>query len=253
MLTLKLRSLPTPIQRVLIAALTATAVALVGFIIVRLSPPKLADLRAPVPDPLLDNPIAAAISLPSQQTAIFAGGCFWGMEALFEHVKGVSNVVSGYAGGSAETATYKQVSQGGTGHAESIQITYDPAQVSYGELLKIFLTVAHDPTQLNQQGFDIGTQYRSAVFFTNPEQQKIAQAYIEQLNQAKVFYQPVVTEIQPLDTFYPAETYHQDFVANHPTNFYVVAVEIPKIDRFQKRFPDLYAPQARPASQTSGI
>lgn len=253
MLTLKLRTLPTPLQRFLIAGLTVTALALVGFIIIRLSPPQLAAQRVPVPDPLIDRPLIATAAPPNQQTAIFAGGCFWGMEALFEHVKGVSSVVSGYAGGSAETATYKQVSHGGTGHAESIQIIYDPAQVSYGELLKIFLTVAHDPTQLNQQGFDVGTQYRSAIFFTTSEQQEIAQAYISQLNQAQVYYQPIVTEVQPLETFYPAEAYHQDFVANHPTNFYVAAVEIPKIDRFQKRFPHLYAPQANQETQVKGI
>ncbi|MDS3862172.1 peptide-methionine (S)-S-oxide reductase MsrA [Thermosynechococcaceae cyanobacterium BACA0444] len=253
MLTLKLRSLPTPIYRGLIATLTVTAVVLVGFVIVRLSPPKLADIRSTVPDPVIDASMLSPTAMPSQQTAVFAGGCFWGMEALFEHVKGVSNVISGYAGGSAETATYQQVSRGGTGHAESIQITYDPSQVSYGELLKIFFTVAHDPTQLNQQGFDVGTQYRSAVFFTNAEQQKIAQAYIEQLNQAKVFYQPVVTDVQPLKDFYPAEDYHQDFVAHHPTNFYVVAVEIPKIDRFQKRFPNLYTPQVSKSASPSGV
>ncbi len=228
------------LHRLLVAALTVAALGLVGFIVIRLSPPKLADLRIELPEPMLSSPSGVGTA-GTHQTAVFAGGCFWGMEALFEHVHGVSQVVSGYAGGTAETATYKQVSAGKTGHAESIEITYDPAQVSYGELLKIFFTVAHDPTQLNQQGFDVGPQYRSAIFVTNPEQEKIAQAYIDQLNQAEVFYQPVVTEVQPLEKFYAAEDYHQDFVAHHPTNFYVMAVEIPKIDRFQKRFPDLYA------------
>ena len=217
----------------------AIALALVGFIGIRFSPPKLAALRSAVPNPATD---AALPTPPGSQTAIFAGGCFWGMEALFEHVEGVSSVVSGYTGGSAETAHYKQVSAGGTGHAESVNITYDPSQVSYGQLLKVFFTVAHDPTQLNQQGFDMGTQYRSAIFFTQAEQKQIAQAYIEQLNQAKVFYQPIVTQVEPVDNFYSAETYHQQYVEQHPHNFYVTAVELPKIDRFQKRFPDLYKP-----------
>lgn len=219
--------------------IVAIALALAGFVLVRFSPPKLAALRSTVPNPVTDSALATPTG---SQTAIFAGGCFWGMEALFEHVEGVSNVVSGYTGGSAETAHYKQVSAGRTGHAESVNITYDPSQVSYGQLLKVFFTVAHDPTQLNQQGFDIGTQYRSAIFFTQDEQKQIAQAYIEQLNQAKVFYQPIVTQVEPANNFYSAEDYHQQYVEQHPHNFYVTAVELPKIDRFQKRFPDLYKP-----------
>ncbi len=219
--------------------IVAIALALVGFVAVRFSPPKLAALRSAVPNPVADSSLATP---PGSQTAVFAGGCFWGMEALFEHVEGVSSVVSGYTGGSAETAHYKQVSGGRTGHAESVNITYDPSQVSYGQLLKVFFTVAHDPTQLNQQGFDMGTQYRSAIFFTQAEQKQIAQAYIEQLNQAKVFYQPIVTQVEPVDNFYSAEAYHQQYVEQHPHNFYVTAVELPKIDRFRKRFPDLYKP-----------
>ncbi|MBD3884623.1 peptide-methionine (S)-S-oxide reductase MsrA [Phormidium tenue FACHB-886] len=231
-----LRRFRLPLRGLLI---TAIAVALAGFAVVRFSPPKLAALQLPVPDPVND----LSISTPSgSQTAVFAGGCFWGMEALFEHVQGVSSVVSGFSGGSAETAHYKQVSAGGTGHAESVEITYDPSQVSYGQLLKVFFTVAHDPTQLNQQGFDVGTQYRSAIFFTNEEQKQIAQAYIEQLNQAKVFYQPIVTQVAPLNEFYAAEDYHQQYVERHPHNFYVTAVELPKIDRFRDRFPDFYKP-----------
>jgi peptide-methionine (S)-S-oxide reductase len=225
-----------PLRTLLIVAIIAM---LAGFAVVRLSPPKLAALRSAMPDPVSD----LSVSTPQgSQTAVFAGGCFWGMEALFEHVRGVSSVVSGFSGGSAETAHYKQVSTGKTGHAESVKITYDPSQVSYGQLLKIFLTVAHDPTQLNQQGFDIGTQYRSAIFFTDNEQKQIAQAYLKQLNQAKVFYQPIVTQVAPLNAFYAAEDYHQQYVERHPHNFYVTAVELPKIDRFQKRFPDLYKP-----------
>lgn len=219
--------------------IVAVAIALAGFALIRYSPPKLAALRSAVPDPVSDAAVSAP---PGSQTAVFAGGCFWGMEALFEHVKGVSSAVSGYSGGSAATADYQQVSAGKTGHAESIEITYDPSQVSYGQLLKIFFTVAHDPTQLNQQGFDVGTQYRSAIFFTNDQQKQIAQDYIAQLNQAKVFYQPIVTQVQPLNSFYAAEDYHQQYVERHPHNFYVTAVELPKIDRFQERFPDLYKP-----------
>ncbi len=240
MLTFNFRSLPPHQHRVFITTLGIVMIGLVGFAVVRLSPPQLAALRTTVPDPIIAPSMDSASANPDDQTAVFAGGCFWGMEALFEHIRGVSSVVSGYAGGTPETATYKQVSDGKTEHAESIEITYDPSQVSYGELLKVFFTVAHDPTQLNQQGFDVGRQYRSAVFATNPEQHQIAQAYIEQLNQAKVFYQPVVTEVKPLNAFYPAENYHQDFVAQHPTNFYVMAVEKPKIDRLQQRFPTLY-------------
>lgn len=226
----------SPLRGLLIFAI---AIALAGFAVVRYSPPKLAALRSAVPDPVTDSSLSTPLG---SQTAVFAGGCFWGMEALFEHVEGVSSVVSGYSGGSAETAYYQQVSAGGTGHAESVQITYDPSQVSYGQLLKVLFTVAHDPTQLNQQGFDIGTQYRSAIFFTNDEQKQIAQAYIAQLNQTQVFYQPIVTQVAPLDAFYWAEEYHQQYVERHPHNFYVTAVELPKIDRFQKHFPDLYKP-----------
>jgi peptide-methionine (S)-S-oxide reductase len=219
--------------------LLSVAVSVVGVAFVRFSPPQLAALRSPLPEPVAD---ATPATPTGSQTAVFAGGCFWGMEALFQHVKGVSNVVTGFAGGSATTATYAQVSGGQTGHAESIQVTYDPAQVSYGQLLKVFFTVAHDPTQLNQQGFDVGKQYRSAIFVTSPEQQRAAQAYIQQLNQAQVFYQPVVTQVQPLDAFYAAEAYHQNYVERHPHNFYVTAVERPKIERFRDRFPTLYQP-----------
>lgn len=225
-----------PSLRVLIVAI---AIILAGFAVVRFLPPKLAALRSTVPNPVTDS---SPSTPPGSQTAVLAGGCFWGMEALFERVEGVSGVTSGFSGGSAETAYYKQVSTGGTGHAESVKISYDPSQVSYGQLLKVFFTVAHDPTQLNQQGFDVGTQYRSAIFFTNDEQQQIAQAYVKQLNQAQVFYQPIVTQVEPLNAFYSAEDYHQQYVERHPHNFYVKAVELPKIDHFRDRFPDLYKP-----------
>jgi peptide-methionine (S)-S-oxide reductase len=217
----------------------AMAIVVTAFVAFRYSPPKLAATNTAVPEPVTNATLAAT---PGSETAVFAGGCFWGMEALFERVKGVSGVVSGYAGGTADTAKYKQVSAGNTGHAESVQITYDPSQVTYGELLKVFFTVAHDPTQLNQQGFDVGKQYRSGIFLTNEEQKAIAQNYINQLNQAKVFYQPIVTQVEPLNEFYPAENYHQQYVDRHPHNFYVTAVELPKIDRFKEKMPELYKP-----------
>jgi peptide-methionine (S)-S-oxide reductase len=186
---------------------------------------------------------STAIPTVNQQgmkTAVFAGGCFWGTEAVFEHLKGVSNVVSGYSGGTAATANYEAVGSGLTGHAESIRITYDPAQISYEKLLEIYFYVAHDPTQLNRQGPDRGTQYRSAIFFTNIEQQQIAAAYIERLNQTKSFSKPVVTQLVPLESFYAAEDYHQDFIVHNPNYPYVVAHDLPKLAQLRKQFPDIY-------------
>ncbi|WP_103669774.1 peptide-methionine (S)-S-oxide reductase MsrA [Pseudanabaena sp. BC1403] len=174
------------------------------------------------------------------KTAVFAGGCFWGTEAVFEHLKGVSNVVSGYSGGSAATANYEAVGSGQTGHAESIIITYDPSQISYEKLLEVYFYVAHDPTQLNRQGPDRGTQYRSAIFFTNSEQQQIAAAYIERLNQTKSFSKPVVTQLAPLESFYAAEDYHQDFIVHNPDYPYVVAHDLPKLAQLRKQFPEIY-------------
>ena len=172
-----------------------------------------------VPDPANDSALA---TVKSQEIAVFAGGCFWGVEAVFEHVKGVINSESGYSGGSSATAQYETVSSGRTGHAESVRVTYDPSQVSYGQLLKVFFSVAHDPTELNRQGPDVGTQYRSAIFYGNAEQKRVAQAYIEQLNQAKVFPRPIVTQVVPLEAFYKAEAYHQDYLAHHPDQPYIV-------------------------------
>src|SRR6185295_14996588 len=166
-----------------------------------------------IPDPAVDAPLA---NTRGEQFAVLAGGCFWGIEAVFEHVKGVSDVKSGYSGGSADTAQYETVSTGETGHAESVQITYDPSQVSYGQLLKVFFSVAHDPTELNRQGPDTGTQYRSAIFYSNEEQKRIAQAYIDQLNKAKVFKQTIVTQVTVLRAFHEAEAYHQDYLDHHP-------------------------------------
>ncbi len=173
-------------------------------------------------------------------TAVFAGGCFWGLEAVFEHVKGVSDVTSGYSGGTAKTADYETVSTGETGHAESIKITFDPAQVSYEQLLKVFFSVAHDPTELNRQTPDTGTQYRSAIFYADEEQKKLAESYIAELTKAKTFPRPIVTQVVALDAFYKAEDYHQDYLAHHPTQTYIVAYDQPKVENLQKQFPDLY-------------
>jgi peptide-methionine (S)-S-oxide reductase len=171
---------------------------------------------------------------------VLAGGCFWGMEAVFEHVKGVSQVVSGYAGGDADTATYEQVSSGNTGHAESVRISYDPSVVTYGQLLKVYFSVAHDPTELNRQGPDTGTQYRSAVFYVNDEQKRIAEDYVAQLEAAKSFRHPIVTQVAPLKGFYPAEAYHQGYLARHPNQPYIVINDLPKIDALKQKLPDLY-------------
>ena len=187
-----------------------------------------------LPQPKMDWP---AQDDASPQTVVFANGCFWCSEAVFEQLKGVTQVVSGYAGGTANHAHYDHVSQGATDHAEAIAITYDPAQITYAQLLRIFFTT-HDPTTLNRQGPDHGRQYRSAVFFTDPQQQTVTQAYIDQLDAAQVFASPIVTTLEPLDTFYPAEVYHQDFVQKHPDHPYVKAQALPKVRKVQKRFAD---------------
>jgi peptide-methionine (S)-S-oxide reductase len=188
-----------------------------------------------------------AAECPSQnagtpQTAVFAGGCFWGVDAVFKHVKGVHRVLSGYAGGEASTAQYETVSTGTTGHAESVEVTYDPSQVSYNDLLKVFFYAAHDPTELNQQGPDEGTQYRSAIFYTDSDQKKAADAYIAQLDRAKAFSEPIVTQVVPLKGFYPAEAYHQDYLARHPHNPYIVFNDLPKLELLREKFPQLYKP-----------
>ena len=190
-----------------------------------------------IPDPALNAPLAIA---KGEQTAVLAGGCFWGIEAVFEHVKGVTNVTSGYSGGSAETANYELVSSGVTGHAESVRITYDPSQISYGQLLKVFFAVAHDPTELNRQGPDTGTQYRSAIFYSDDEQKRIAEAYIKQLNQAKVFKRPIATQVSGLTSYHPAEAYHQDYAARHPDDSYIVMHDRPKVANLRRQFPTLY-------------
>ena len=190
-----------------------------------------------IPDPALDAPLASA---KGEQTAVLAGGCFWGVEAVFEHVKGVTDVKSGYSGGSAAEAQYGKVSTGQTGHAESVRIIYDPSQISYGQLLKVFFSVAHDPTELNRQGPDTGTQYRSAIFYSNEEQKRIAEAYIDQLNKAKVFAGPIVTQVASLESFHEAEGYHQDYLANHPDEPYIVINDLPKVENLRKHLPGLY-------------
>jgi peptide-methionine (S)-S-oxide reductase len=182
----------------------------------------------------------AGAVLAAEETAVFAGGCFWGVDAVFKHVKGVSNVVSGYAGGSAATANYEMVSTGNTGHAESVRVRFDPAQVSYEKLLQVFFSVAHDPTQLNRQGPDVGSQYRSAIFYTDAEQQKVAQDYIRKLTAAHSYAAPIVTQLVPLQQFYPAEDYHQSYLELHPYQPYIVFHDMPKLERLRKQFPELY-------------
>lgn len=181
-----------------------------------------------------------ATTVTSLQTAVFAGGCFWGVDAVFKHVKGVAEVESGYAGGNATTAQYEKVSAGNTGHAEAVRVKFHPAQVSYQQLLQVFFSVAHDPTQLNRQGPDVGSQYRSAIFYTDAEQQKVTQSYIRQLTESHAFSKPVVTQVAPLQAFYPAEKYHQNYLALHPDQPYIVYNDLPKLEHLRKQFPALY-------------
>jgi len=196
-------------------------------------------VSAAIPD-LAGAPPKAAT--PGEATAVFAGGCFWGVDAVFKHVKGVKNVVSGYSGGSAGTAKYLLVGTGTTGHAESVKVTYDPAQVTYADLLKVFFAVAHDPTQKDRQGPDFGTQYRSAIFYADPQQKELAQRYIAQLDAAKTFGKPIVTQVAALDKFYPAEDYHQNYLALHPDQPYIVYNDLPKLKALQQQFPAWYRP-----------
>jgi peptide-methionine (S)-S-oxide reductase len=195
-----------------------------------------------LPDPEVDNPLAAATG---RETAIVAGGCFWGIQAVFERLKGVLDATSGYSGGAANTATYEKVCSGRTGHAESVEVVFDPSKISFGQILKVFFSVAHDPTQLNQQGPDHGTQYRSAIFYASEDQKRIADAYVKQLDAAKVFRQPIVTQIVPLDAFYPAEDYHQGYMDLHPENMYVVINDYPKVENLRKTYPALFVEKSR--------
>ena len=184
--------------------------------------------------------LPSAHAAPAEQTAVFAGGCFWGVDAVFKHVKGVTSVVSGYAGGDASTAHYEMVSEGNTGHAESVQVRFDPARVTYRQLLQVFFSVAHDPTELNRQGPDTGSQYRSAIFYTSTEQLQAAQSYIGKLTAAHAYSAPIVTQVVPLRQFYPAEEHHQNYLALHPYQPYIVFNDMPKLEQLRKQFPALY-------------
>ena len=216
-----------------LAALGLAAVAAAGF---WQSPARSAEDAVVIPPPALDEKAAGGT-----EKAIFAGGCFWGVQGVFQHVKGVSKAVSGYTGGSAENAVYEVVGTGRTGHAESVEITYDPSKVTYGQLLQVYFSVAHNPTQLNYQGPDSGTQYRSTIFAENDEQKKVAESYIAQLDKAKVFAKPIVTTLETGKTFYPAEDYHQDFLTLNPTYPYIVYNDLPKIENLKALFPKLYS------------
>ena len=190
-----------------------------------------------IPAPAIDTPAAEATG---PQTAVLAGGCFWGLQGMFEHVQGVTKVVAGYAGGTKATAHYEMVGTETTGHAESVEITFDPKKISYGQLLRLYFSVAHDPTELNHQGPDSGPSYRSEIFFTSPAQERVAKAYAAQLNQAKVFGKPIATKIEPMKGFYPAEGYHQDYLIHNPTQPYIVRNDLPKIEALKKVYPELY-------------
>ena len=193
--------------------------------------------NTPVPAASADTPLAKA---PGKQTAVFAGGCFWGVQAVFERVKGVVDTTAGYSGGSASTATYDQVTTETTGHAESVKVVYDPSKITYGQLLRIFFSVAHDPTELNRQGPDVGTSYRSAIFYTSEDQHRIAVAYIAQLDAARVFSKPIVTQVVPLKGFYDGESYHQDYALHNPDNPYIQVCDRPKIGALKQQFPELF-------------
>jgi peptide-methionine (S)-S-oxide reductase len=190
-----------------------------------------------LPDPKADEPLATA---KGSETVVFAGGCFWGIQAVFEHVKGVTKATAGYSGGRVKNPSYEEVSSGTTGHAESVEVVYDPSKVTFGQLLKIFFSVAHNPTELNRQGPDVGTQYRSAIFYETPDQQRIAQSYVAQLTDVQVFSSPIVTQIVPFSAFYRAEDYHQDYALHNPDNPYIAINDLPKVANLKKDFPDMY-------------
>lgn len=235
------RALPRP-RTTLLAALLATGGA------VWWAMPSLAVDAQAIPPPAMDEARKPATT----EVAVLAGGCFWGVQGVFQHVHGVTSAVSGYAGGERASAEYETVSTGRTGHAESVRITYDPQKITYGRLLQIYFSVVHDPTELNRQGPDTGTQYRSAIFPTNPEQAKVAKAYIDQLAQAHAFDAPIVTRIEPGKSFYPAEAYHQDFLTRHPTHPYIAINDIPKVENLARLFPDLYRPNPVLVAETGG-
>jgi peptide-methionine (S)-S-oxide reductase len=216
-------------------ALGAAALGALAISALAIAPSLAAEDAVVIPAPAMDAKTADGI-----QTVVVAGGCFWGVQGVFQHTAGIVNAVSGYAGGSKTTASYETVSTGTTGHAESVEIKYDPKKISYGKILQIFFSVAHDPTQLNRQGPDSGTQYRSAIFTTSDEQQKVTDAYIAQLNAAKVYKKPIVTKVGPLQGFFPAEAYHQDYLTLHPSQPYIAYNDIPKVENLKKLFADNY-------------
>jgi len=219
-------------SRLSLCAAALSALAITAFVA---APSRAAEDAVVIPPPAMDAQASDGI-----QTAVIAGGCFWGVQGVFQHTAGVVNAVSGYAGGSKATADYNVVSTGTTGHAESVQIKYDPKKISYGKILQIFFSVAHDPTQLNRQGPDSGTQYRSAIFTTSDEQKKVADAYIVQLNAAKVYKKPIATKVGPLEGFFPAEAYHQDYLTLHPSQPYIAYNDLPKIENLKKIFAENY-------------
>jgi peptide-methionine (S)-S-oxide reductase len=218
-------------------ALIAGALLLAPLMMLAAGHSRAAEPAVAIPPPALDETAPAA---SGSQTVVVAGGCFWGMQAVYEHTKGVTLAVSGYSGGSKETAHYQMVGTERTGHAESVSITYDPRQITLGKILQIYFSVAHNPTELNYQGPDSGTSYRSAIFYANDEQKRIAAAYIEQLDKAHAFASPIVTKLEPLSGFYPAEDYHQDFAVVHPTYPYIVFNDLPKVANLKRMFPDYY-------------
>jgi peptide-methionine (S)-S-oxide reductase len=215
---------PTASRRMIVAVVLAGASA-------------FAAPKPPIPPASTDVPLAAK---PGKETAVFAGGCFWGVQSVFQRVKGVLSTTAGYSGGSAKTATYDQVTTETTGHAESVEVTYDPSRITYGQLLRIYFSVAHDPTELNRQGPDVGTSYRSAIFYTSEEQKRLAKSYIAQLGDQKVFSRPIVTEVTPLKGFYRAEDYHQDYAYHNPNNPYIQVCDRPKIEALKQQFPELF-------------
>jgi peptide-methionine (S)-S-oxide reductase len=225
---------PSQFSRLSLCAAALGALAITAFAI---APLRAAEDAVVIPAPAQDVQASASDGI---QTAVLAGGCFWGVQGVFQHTAGVVNAVSGYAGGSKMTADYTMVSTGTTGHAESVQIKYDPKKISYGKILQIFFSVAHDPTQLNRQGPDSGTQYRSAIFTTSDDQKKVADAYIAQLNAANVYKKPIVTKVGSLEGFYPAEAYHQDYLTLHPSQPYIAYNDIPKVENLKKIFADNY-------------
>jgi peptide-methionine (S)-S-oxide reductase len=233
-------SLKTPMKRIRGALRTAVSTIVVFAVALSCSCARAGDV-ARLPTPAVD---IARPAKPAKQSVVFAGGCFWGVQAVFQHVKGVSEALAGYSGGASDTAHYDVVSTGETGHAESVRVTFDPAQVSFGQLLDVFFSVAHDPTELNRQGPDQGSQYRSAVFFTDADERRVADAYIAQLDRAKALPRPIVTEVAPLKAFYTAESYHQDYAALHPDNPYIVVNDAPKVVHLHQLFPELYRDSA---------